>query len=90
MESSLVKEYKEKLTNEYIKALEEKGLNWKKDWIDNYKICENAYGKGYKSFLNNIIVVIISSKKCSISGGTTFQQPWNDVPRPSEHRCAVI
>ena len=56
MESSLVKEYKEKLTNEFIKALEEKGLNWKKDWIDNYKICENAYGKGYKSFLNNIIL----------------------------------
>ena len=56
MESSLVKEYKEKLTNEFIKALEEKGLNWKKDWIDNYKICENAYGKGYNSFLNNIIL----------------------------------
>ena len=56
MESKLVKEYKENLTNEFINALEEKGLNWKKDWIDNFQFCENAYGKGYGSLLNNIIL----------------------------------
>lgn len=55
MESSLVKEYKENLTNEFIKALEEKGLDWKKDWFDNFSICENAYGKGY-NLLNNFIL----------------------------------
>lgn len=52
MDSSLVKKYKEEITNEFIKALDEKGLNWKKDWVDNYTKCENAYGGSY-NLLNN-------------------------------------
>lgn len=74
MESSLVKQYKENLTNEFIKGLEEKGLSWKKGWIDNFHNCENAYGKGYNLLNNFILSMFMSKHNYSDNRFFTFKQ----------------
>ena len=74
MESSLVKQYKENLTNEFIKGLEEKGLSWKKSWIDNFHNCENAYGKGYNLLNNFILSMFMSKHNYSDNRFFTFKQ----------------